>query len=124
MQSYRPVYHGLVAIALVLQACSGDEKTDTGDTAGDPPALAAVCTEPTPVGCVDELISDLSLHDDLVSTGEVSNTVDGADYVTAIDATAGGFGNETQNPWVYVKFTEDGVVWVDIDDETALESMD
>lgn len=124
MQSYRPVYHGLLSLAAVLAACSGSEGSDDSDTAVDPPALEAVCTEATPPGCVDALVSDLSLHDDKVSAGAVTDTIDGADYVTAIDATAGGFGNETQNPWVYVKFTEDGAVRVDIDDEAALESLD
>lgn len=124
MQSYFPVSHGLLSLAVVLAACSGDKDgTDDTDT-GETPALEAMCTEQTPPVCIDEMISDLSLHDDKVSTREVTDTIDGADFVTAIDATAGGFDAASQNPWVYVKFTEDGAVRVDIDDETALESLD
>ncbi len=70
------------------------------------------------------MILDLSLHDDMVSEGEVTTETDGEDFVTTVDATAGGFGQSDQNPWVYVKLAADGATRVDIDDETALESMD
>ncbi|MEZ4235380.1 MAG: HmuY family protein [Myxococcota bacterium] len=127
MKAYAPVYHILVLAG--LGACNGDggkdttDDTDTGATATT--AVEAVCTEPTELTCVDEIISDLSLHDDLVAdSAEVSDRVAGDDFVTTIDATAGGFGNETANPWVYVKFTPEGAQRVDIDDETALDSME
>lgn len=109
---------------LLAVACTGDD-TDTVDTdGGDTDVSAAVCTEAKDVACVDAMILDLALHDDLVSDGDVTTETDGEDFVTAVDATAGGFGNETQNPWVYVKFTETGAERVDIDDETALESLE
>jgi len=74
---------------------------------------------------VDQLISDLSLHDDLkAKDAEVTNVVDGTDFVTSIDASAGGFGHEAEHAWVYVKFTPDGAERVNIDDESALESME
>jgi len=97
------------------------DTADTGDTDDGPDA---VCTEPTDIPCTDAIILDLSLHDDKVSEGEVSNTADGADFISFIDGSAGGYDAAARNPWVYVKFTEDGLVRVDIDDETALESMD
>jgi hypothetical protein len=125
MKAYAPYYHILV---LAVAACSGDGKgtetaTDTGAT-GDNTTDAPVCVDPVEVTCVDEIVSDLSLQDDMVTEGEVTDRVDGDDFVTSIDATAGGFGNETQNPWVYVRFTTSGAERVDIDDETALESME
>lgn len=98
----------------------GADGADGADSADGEP----VCTEPTEVGCVDALISDLSLHDDKVSNGAVTTTTDGPDFVTVVDASAGGYGNSTANAWVYVKFTEAGAEKVEIDDETALESMD
>jgi len=101
-------------------ADSGDAG-DTGDTGGNP---NAVCTEPTDVACVDQIILDLSLHDDKICDDEVSTTTDGDDFVTTVDASAGGYNQATNNPWVYVKFTETGASRVDIDDETALENMD
>lgn len=119
MRAWTTGYH--VAAALVLAAaCSGSDDGETTDGA----AVEPVCTSPAEIPCEDAMISDLSLQDDKVSRGDVENTADGADFVTAIDATAGGFGNETQNAWVYVKFTESGAEKVEIDDEAALSSMD
>jgi len=98
---------------------TSDTGEDTGDTGPE-----AVCEEPTDVSCVDALILDLSLHDDRTSEGDVSTTTDGADFVSEIDASAGGYERAHLNAWVYVKFTPDGLEKVEIDDETALESMD
>ncbi|MCB9694636.1 MAG: HmuY family protein [Alphaproteobacteria bacterium] len=82
-----------------------------------------VCTEPTAVSCFDDLLIDLSLQD-AVSNGRVTNTPDGEGWVSTVDATAGGFGNSANNPWVYVKFTDEGLARVDITDEDALDSME
>ena len=68
--------------------------------------ITPVCEDVVDVECVDDMILDLSLHDDKVSDGSVNTTEDGEDFVSTIDATAGGFGNSSNNPWVYVKFTE------------------
>lgn len=106
-------------LSLALAACNGDDSDDTDVVS------TAVCDQPTDVACVDQMILDLSLHDDKVATdADVVTTTEGTDFVTAVDATAGGFGNEANNPWVYVKFTETGAQRVDLDDEAALESMD
>jgi len=86
-------------------------------------AVGPLCEAAAPA-CIDQMILDLSLHDDKVSDGEVTTTREGEDFLTVIDATAGGFGQSANNPWVYVKFGPDGASRVDIDDETALESMD
>lgn len=123
MRTLLPPAAGLAALAL-LTGCppEGDGgKDDTGDTNSTPDA---VCTEPTEPSCVDDMILDLSLHDDKVSDGAVESSMEGEDWVTLVDASAGGYGNETENAWVYMKFTQDGAVKVEIDDETALESMD
>lgn len=87
-----------------------------------PDAAAPACGAPP--ACVDQMILDLSLHADKVSEGAVTTTRDGDDFLTVIDATAGGFGESDNNPWVYVKFRANGATRVDIDDETALESVD
>ena len=122
MSTWKALALGLVA----LTACSDDdgEVGETGITEETGVSVEAVCTEPTPVSCVDAIIADLSLQDDLVSEGAVTNTTDGEDFVTSVDATAGGFQNAANNPWVYIRFTESGAERVDLDDETALESMD
>lgn len=107
---------------LVLLLACGEKEADTSTE--EVVELAAVCEELVDVECVDDMILDLSLHDDKTSEGAVSTSEDGADFVSTVDATAGGFGNSSDNAWVYVKFTTDGLEKVDIDDETALESMD
>ena len=116
---------GMVALlSLGSAACSGDKADDTSGGGGGGGTVEAVCEDPVEVSCVDQLILDLSLHDDKVSDAEVSTTPDGEDFLTFVDASAGGYNDAVNNPWVYVRFTEDGAERVDIDDETALESMD
>jgi len=90
----------------------------------DPTPMAARCNEAAEVACVDDLILDLSLHDDRVTRGQVISALDGDDVQVVVDATAGGFGQEANHPFVYVRLTPQGAERVDIDDETALESMD
>ncbi|MEL6349498.1 MAG: HmuY family protein [Myxococcota bacterium] len=110
-----------------LAACNGSDTDSADPSLGDNPdgdPIEAVCTDPTPVSCVDDLILDLSLQDDESSEGAVDNAVDGDGFLTTVDASAGGFSAATNNPWVYIRFTDDGAERVDIDDETALESMD
>ena len=87
-------------------------------------ATEALCEAPQEMECVDDLLLDLSLQADAVSDGAVTTQTDGDDFVTLIDASAGGYNNASQNPWVYVKFTDQGAEKVDLDDESALESMD
>lgn len=119
----------MLGFLVLLAACDGkdgggggdDTGGETGDTGSD---VEAVCTEQTPPSCVDEMILDLSLHGDKTSDGEVTTTADGADFFTEIDASAGGYNQYQNNAWVYVRFDADGAHRVDIDDETALESMD
>jgi hypothetical protein len=112
---------------LLLLGCpvgTNDKDSGSGDDTGSPDTLEPVCTEPTEPACIDAMILDLSLHDDKVSDAEVSSESDGDDTVTYVDASAGGYNQAANNPWVYVRFTEDGSVErVDIDDETALEDM-
>lgn len=112
-------------LLLLLLACGGDDKDSTGGGDSDPnTGVEPVCTEPTEPSCVDALISDMSMHDDKISEGEVTNTTDGEDFVTNVDASAGGFYEYADNAWVYIKFTPEGAVRVDITDEDSLESMD
>jgi hypothetical protein len=106
------------ALAGLLSGCAGDRGESETDGGIEP-----VCTTPTEVGCIDALITTLSLHDDKVSTGEVVNVAEGSDWVSTLDATAGGFGQSQNFPWLYVKFTPDGLKRVDIDDESAVTDM-
>lgn len=100
-----------LAIALLLAGCNGG-------TSYEP-----VCTEPEAAQCFDDMLIDLSLQD-FSSEGRITNAADGEGTISTVDATAGGFGNSASNPFVYAKFTDEGLVRVDISDEEALESME
>lgn len=107
---------------IALTACPGPSSEPDTDT--DEPVRAGICDEPRDVDCVDDLVLDLGLQDDAFSDGSVTTTVDGSDFVTEVDATAGGVSNAATNPWVYVRFTSNGAEKVEIDDETALGSTE
>ena len=101
-----------------LTGCLATGKNDTGTDYTE-----MICDDLTSVKCEDALILELSLQD-TISEGAVSTTTDGDDFITNVDATAGGFQNASSNPWIYIKFTEDGAEKVMISDEEALESGD
>ncbi len=103
---------------------TGCPTTDDDDSAGDDDDAAGEACEPEDVPCVDDIILDLSLHDDKVADVEVSTTADGDDFVSVVDATAGGYNQAANNPFVYMAFTDEGLEHVEIDDETALESQE
>ena len=112
-----------VSMATLVGCPTGSEPVENNEPTQGEEKQEAVCEDPAEIPCFDNLIQDLSLHDD-VSTGGVTNSQDGEDWISVVDATAGGFGNSAQNPFVYLKFTDEGLQKVDIDDETALENMD
>jgi hypothetical protein len=117
-------YLAYFCLFLSLTACVGPTETveNNEETTGEEKS-SAVCEEPSEVLCLDNLIQDLSLQDE-ISNSSVTNTQDGDDWISTVDATAGGFGNASSNPFLYMKFTDDGLVKVDIDDESALENME
>lgn len=107
---------------LFLIACTGtDDSENTKETGTDDTQVQECVTHE--VSCVDEMISSLSLQDE-VSEDEVLNETSGEDWLTYIDASAGGYSQASRNPWVYVKFTDEGAQKVEIDDESSLESVD
>jgi len=107
-----------MSLLLLLTACQQAEKNDTAIDSSN-----MVCEDLIPVECEDDLILDLGLQN-AISEGAVSTTTDGGDFITNVDATAGGFQSAASNPWIYIKFTEDGAEKVDISDEVALETAD
>lgn len=115
-------------LLLTLLACGDKDSDDSGTDGGtdggaDGGTSALECTEVTPVSCVDDMIADLGLQDDEVSDGEVTTITEGEDFVTDMDASAGGYSEASQNPWIYLRFTADGAEKVEIDDETGLEDL-
>jgi hypothetical protein len=109
----------IIMLSMFFIFACDPETPKTEDTA----TTNAICNEVVPVTCEDALYLDLGLQD-TVSDGEVSTVVDGEDFVTLIDATGGGYQSAATNPWVYLKFTDNGAEKVEISDEEALESLD
>ncbi len=119
-----PLFAFTQLLALGVSSGCTSEKANDSDSAGQDTAGDAVCVDATTPACVDEMILDLSMHDDKTSDGEVVTTTDGTDFVTEIDASGGGYNTYENQAWVYIKFGPTGATRVDIDDETSLESMD
>ncbi|MCB9713875.1 MAG: HmuY family protein [Myxococcales bacterium] len=140
----------LLLSLLVLPACPGgndsgelvedhsttnadDGSTSDADTSGDPPAEptdgdassgGADETGPGTSDCDDQMILDLGLVGGLVSEGEVSSTTSAQGWASMVDATAGGIMDAPTNPWIYLRFTPEGLRKVEVDDLQALESTD
>jgi hypothetical protein len=114
----------LPLIAMLLVACGEDVKDDTapGEETGD--TTAGLCPELAELPCEDDIVQDLLTDDGEISDGAVTTTTEGDDFVTVVDATAGGMNQAANNPWVYIRFDETGASRVDISDEDALESAD
>ena len=125
-----------LSISFLLAGCGDDDRsgdpTDAGggtdaivlpDTGGgtDAGTPMAVCTEPTDVICVDESILELNLFTD-PNLAEIENTPDGDGFTTHVDATGGGF--MPSLGYVYARFTDTGLVRVDLGDEEAFDSME
>ncbi len=122
-----PRYRTRMLLPLLLLACSGSgpDANDTGtspDTATDDTDVQ-VCEQVAP-SCIDDMILDLSLHDDKTNNGAVTTEADGDDFVTTVDANAGGSSNASNRAWVYFRFDADGTAKVETDDESALESSE
>lgn len=106
----------IISLSLVTLAIAGCG----GGGGGGKDMLAAQCM-PTTVSCTDQQVSDLALFA-TVNMATVDNTADGGGWVSHIDATAGGL--TPTKSFVYAKFTDTGLLRVDISDEAAFNSMD
>jgi len=92
--------------------------SDSSSDSGEPP----VCV--TEIACEDALVLDLGFVEGVVSEGAVESTPDGDGFVSQVDASAGGLPGAPMNPWVYLRFGDDGLERVDIDDFESLGSHD
>jgi hypothetical protein len=115
----------LSVIALLLAACGEDPKDDTApaEETGDT-TTESLCPDLAELACEDDIVQDLLTDDGEISDGAVTTTADGGDFVTVVDASAGGMNQAANNPWVYIRFDEAGASRVDISDEDALESAE
>ncbi len=112
---------------------TGDDPTGDGPaetTTGNPsdPDSSGSDSDATETGqaadCTDQMTLDLGLVDGTVSEGNVTNMADGDGWASVVDATAGGIANAATNPWIYLRFTAEGLERVDVDDLQALDSSD
>jgi len=111
----------LPILLLSLVGCgnkSGDDTSSSND--GGTGDTGAMTCDPVDPPCSDALIADLGLQRDVVSDGAVTTVTDGDDFVTTIDASAGGMNQAPSNPWVYVRFTAAGAEKLKIDDWSSL----
>lgn len=99
-------------------ATTDPSDTDATET-GDPPDTG---TTGEPGDCTDQVILDLALVGGVVSDAPLTNTADGDGWISTIDASAGGLPNAPTNPWEYLRFTENGLERVAVDDLDALGS--
>lgn len=124
---------GLLGLALAAtQGCSGSDDTSSTGAGGTGGSSAGgsggagpepVCTEPTAAPCSDAVIQDLNFNT-ASAPGLIVDEPDGAGYASLVDASAGGFGNPTPDSFVYARFTDGGLVKVELGDEDSLDSMD
>lgn len=98
----------------------GNGSEDDGDTGGD----ADTGDDAGALACTDQMILDLGLVQGVLSEGSANDTADGDGFVSVVDATAGGIMDAPENPWLYLRFTPDGLRKVEVDDLQALESTE
>jgi hypothetical protein len=102
----------------LLGACGSG--SSAGIDGGAPDGGGAGCTAPTTVPCTDESVLKLVLYT-APSTRTITNSTDGTDFVSEIDATGGG--SSPRESYVYARFTAQGLERVDVGDEAAFSSM-
>ncbi|MEO1234449.1 MAG: HmuY family protein [Myxococcota bacterium] len=125
---------GIVLLASTV-ACEEDPDFGGGDatTGGSPPMDASVpdlsemdagfasrCMMPAPPACQDEAVQALSLRAEATDGVIVEEGATPGEQ-TLVDATGGGF--MTTESYLYARFTDSGLVKVDISDEQAFEDM-
>jgi hypothetical protein len=99
-------------------ACGGDDATSNEGEQ----AQAHVPKEPQEVACTDESVTKLTLFDQEPSDAEVINDPQEEGFLTEVDTTGGDI-SPTES-FVYLKFTDDGLKLVEVNDEEAFESVD
>jgi hypothetical protein len=110
-----------IGLACALAGCSTTGNTSSPDMA----TSSAICSAPTAVTCTDQSVLKLNLFA-TVPNRTITNTADGAGFLSEIDATGGATGGAItpRESFVYAKFTDAGLERVAISDEQAFDSME
>lgn len=114
-----------LGLAPLAPGCGGNNGGTATDDGGPPMtqpdlAMAPMCPART-VTCTDQSVQDLALFKK-VSTRVVENMADGGGFLSHVDATGGGF--TPSESFVYAKFTDTGLMRVDVSDEAAFNSQE
>jgi len=105
---------------LVVTGCAAGEETPSPEPAGEPDVFVCQTHELT---CDAELTTSLSLTSGATQEDRIeAESDDGAVFSTTVDATAGGLVADPRQPFVYARFTADGLEQVDLADDEALAS--
>ena len=110
---------GQVCVATIctfvtVDAGGNDAGADAGTDGGAPRCGS------TAVSCSDQVSADLDLKT-TVNAAAITNAADGVGYKSTIDSRGGGL--TPSMSYVYAKFTDTGLVKVDLSDEAALLSL-
>jgi hypothetical protein len=124
----RTSYSGLFGlVSLALGAC-GSTPADTNDAAmsmgdaGPPDSGMPMTCAPVAPTCVDEQISMLDLFSTVSTRIVEEESADPGTHVSHIDSMAGGV--SPSESYVYARFTDAGLVRVDISDQDAFASTE
>jgi len=116
-----------LAVTLALTACAGDAAGDDDDDDTDDPCVptlpAQECQPQAAVECRDQSLVDLEMTPNAVTPGLIDNaTLADGGFHSHVDATAGGF--PADEGYVYGKFTDDGLVKVELTDDASFDSLE
>lgn len=106
-------------LILALAACADPDADPSEET---DPTTPETCELRTEIPCEDDLFLDLAMQEEGISEGAVTTEKRGDDWVTEIDARAGGVEAAPRSPWVYLRFDDDGAHKVEITDAASLTS--
>jgi hypothetical protein len=99
-----------------------DSSDDADDDADDDANRGPTCREPRAVACEDEVFVALNMSLDDQAPGLLESSEVGGVFEVDVDARAGGFGGN--QGFVYGRFTDDGLVKVELADIDSLGSME
>jgi hypothetical protein len=98
-------------------ACGDDGDDKSADAGAETPEQM-----PREVACIEESFGALTLFSEEPNTDEVVNDPQDDGWLTNLDTEAGGMSPKL--PYLYLKFTDEGLKPVAINDDEAFESLD
>ena len=118
----------LAGVLAATIGCESGSAEGEGEGEGEgesafPDDTGPTCSEARTVDCEDDVFTALTMNLDEAATGRFTNTpVGDGTFDVEIDGTAGGFNGN--GGWVYGKFTDDGLVKVELLDIDSFGSLE